>query len=132
MACNPELVSAFLDGELETVILRPVVAHLLQCDHCCQTMGWLAQVKEGVAGNPHWYDAEDLTQSIMGAIRNEKVFSSHQRIFDRLRRFGVPAVFIATALSGMPPMEGNLDRVDGEEWQYSAHDVAPASGKESH
>ncbi|MBF0095818.1 MAG: zf-HC2 domain-containing protein [Magnetococcales bacterium] len=104
MACNPELVSAFLDGELETVILHPVVAHLMQCDHCCQTMGWLAQVKEGIAGH-YWNDSEDLTQSIMGAIRNEKVYSRHTSLFERLRRFGVPAVLLATALAQVQALE---------------------------
>jgi hypothetical protein len=105
MACNPELVSAFLDGELEAVILHPVVAHLMQCDHCCQTMGWLAQVKEGIAGH-YWNDGEDLTQSIMGAIRNEKVYARHTSLFDRLRRFGVPALLIATALTQLHASEG--------------------------
>ncbi|MBF0401462.1 MAG: hypothetical protein HQL80_07130 [Magnetococcales bacterium] len=100
MTCNPELVSAFLDGELEPIILPPVVAHLLKCDHCCQTMSWLAQVKDSLAeGQLMWQDPEEMTQSIMGAIRNEKIFVGHKRLIDRLRAFGVPMAMIATALT---------------------------------
>ncbi|WP_130471776.1 zf-HC2 domain-containing protein [Candidatus Magnetaquicoccus inordinatus] len=128
MACNPELVSAFLDGELETVILHPVVAHLLKCDHCCQTMGWLAQVKDGIGGYL-WQDGEDMTQSIMGAIRNEKVYSVHAGLFDRLRRFGVPAVMIATALSALPNGEGVEPAVEQVEISFISH-VAGLSGGE--
>ncbi len=114
MSCNPELVSAFLDGELEPIILKPVVVHLLRCDHCCQTMGWLAQVKSKVAGYPDWSDPEEQTQSIMGAIKNEKVYTGRQRLFGRLRRFGVPAILIAAALAG----SGLAD--PGQEWNDPA------------
>ncbi|MEO5348097.1 MAG: hypothetical protein H7836_00375 [Magnetococcus sp. YQC-3] len=100
MSCDPELVSAFLDGELEPVIFKPVVAHLLKCDACCQTMGWLAQVKSGVAGDLEWYDPDEMAQSIMVAIRNEKVYTGHKGLFDRLRRFGVPTAMIVAALAG--------------------------------
>ncbi|MEO5363967.1 MAG: zf-HC2 domain-containing protein [Magnetococcus sp. DMHC-8] len=107
MSCDPELVSAFLDGELDPIIVNPVVAHLLQCDNCCQTMGWLAQVKHGVAGHAVWQDPEEMTQSIMGLIRNEKVYTGRRRLFDRLRRFGVPTVLLVTALAGSPLVDGS-------------------------
>ncbi|MBF0461371.1 MAG: hypothetical protein HQL87_08245 [Magnetococcales bacterium] len=103
MTCNPELVSAFLDGELDSIILKPVVVHLLQCDQCCQTMGWLAQVKEGIMGYLACPDPEEMTQSIMMAIKNETVYVRHRRLFDRLRRFGIPVAVLATALSGSWP-----------------------------
>ena len=104
MSCNPELVSAFLDGELEPVIFKPVVTHLLGCDTCCHTMGWLAQVKNGVAGEVEWHDPDEMTQSIMFAIKNEKVYTGHKRLFDRLRRFGVPTAMIVAALAGVEPL----------------------------
>ncbi|MEO5339891.1 MAG: zf-HC2 domain-containing protein [Magnetococcus sp. MYC-9] len=119
MTCNPELVSAFLDGELEPIIVRPVVAHLLQCDDCCQTMGWLAQVKENIAGGLFWQDPDEMTRSIMGAIKNEKVYAGHTRLFDRLRRFGVSAALIAAVLAELSPallaemdqgLTGGMDR----------------------
>ncbi|MBF0161653.1 MAG: zf-HC2 domain-containing protein [Magnetococcales bacterium] len=103
MSCNPELVSAFLDGELEPIIVRPVLTHLLRCDDCCQTMGWLAQIKETIAvGTLLWQDPEEMTRTIMGAIRNEKVYTGRSGLFGRLRRFGVPAVLIAGALAALP------------------------------
>lgn len=101
MTCEPELVSAFLDGELEPIVLKPVVAHLLRCDTCCQTMGWLAQVKDSVAGYcATWQDPEETTRSIMGAIKNEKIYVGHKRLIDRLRRFGVPTTMVVAVLAG--------------------------------
>lgn len=104
MTCNPELVSAFVDGELEQIILQPVVTHLLKCDTCCQTMGWLVQVKDSVAGHYSHYsigqDPEEMTRSIMGVIKNEKIYVGHKRLIDRLRRFGVPTAMLVALLAG--------------------------------
>ena len=116
MTCNPELVSAFLDGELEPIILQPVVVHLLHCDDCCQVMGWLAQVKESIRmGELLWQDPDEITHAIMGAIKNEKIYLGHKRLFDRLRRFGVPVLLIATALSCLSPTLSMADNAQPDE-----------------
>ncbi|MBF0159101.1 MAG: zf-HC2 domain-containing protein [Magnetococcales bacterium] len=76
MSCNPELVSAFLDGELDTIILEAVMDHLLNCTDCRATLSDLAFAREVIATisaercllpNP-----EGVTLSVMAAISNEK------------------------------------------------------------
>jgi anti-sigma factor RsiW len=99
MSCNPELVSAFIDGELESVIVGTVTNHLLKCDDCCKTMGRLAMVQEAVSEKFALCHPEDLTQSVMSAISNEKVTTPQSRLHKRLLRFGVPAVVVAALLS---------------------------------
>jgi anti-sigma factor RsiW len=99
MSCNPELVSAFIDGELEPVIIGSVTNHLLKCDDCCQTMGRLAMVQGAVAEKFALCHPEDLTQSIMSAISNEKVTQSHSPLYKRLVSFGVPALMVTSLLS---------------------------------
>ncbi|MBF0381363.1 MAG: hypothetical protein HQL69_10115 [Magnetococcales bacterium] len=99
MSCNPELVSAFIDGELESVIIGTVTNHLLKCDDCCQTMGRLAMVQGAIAEKFALCHPEDLTRSIMSAISNEKVTPSHSTLYKRLVSFGVPALMVASLLS---------------------------------
>ncbi|MEO5332612.1 MAG: hypothetical protein H7839_11355 [Magnetococcus sp. YQC-5] len=70
--CNPELVSAFLDNELDRIIVGRFTRHLLDCDHCCQTMSRLVQVRDAVAEKFALCEPETLTQSVMMAICNEK------------------------------------------------------------
>ncbi len=76
MSCNPELVSAFLDEELDPVIIDTVTKHLLGCDDCLKTLSEMAFAREILSTFstercflPH---GEDLTLSIMAAISNEK------------------------------------------------------------
>ncbi|MBF0446885.1 MAG: hypothetical protein HQL67_01665 [Magnetococcales bacterium] len=99
MSCNPELVSAFIDGELESVIVGAVTNHLLQCDDCCRVMGHLAMIQGAVAGNFALCDPETLTQSVMLAINNEKMTPARRRLSKRLIRFGVPALMVSTLLA---------------------------------
>jgi hypothetical protein len=99
MSCNPELVSAFIDGELESVIIGTVTNHLLRCDDCCQAMGRLAMVQGAVAEKYALCHPEDLTQSIMSAISNDKITPSHSPLYKRLVSFGVPALMVASLLS---------------------------------
>lgn len=108
MSCNPELVSAFLDGELESIILEPVTRHLLVCDDCCRTMGMMAQVRSALADGFALCDPESVTRSVMMAISNERIESPREGLRRRLLRFGVPAVVIAGALSAWP-----VDAVEG-------------------
>lgn len=101
MSCNPELVSAFLDGELDWVILGTVTDHLLKCDECCQTMGWLAQVRDGVSDQFVLCDAEEMTRSVMAAIKNETISPVYGTLRKRLKRFGIPVAVITAALAAM-------------------------------
>jgi anti-sigma factor RsiW len=99
MSCNPELVSAFIDGELESVIVGSVTNHLLKCDDCCRTMGKLAMIQGAVSEKFALCHPEDLTQSVMQAISNEKMSPPQNRLHKRLVRFGVPALLVTSLLS---------------------------------
>lgn len=82
--CEPELVSAFLDEELDHGSSDSLTSHLLQCDHCCETMGWMAQIRGGIAGNFFLCDPEEVTQSVMMAIKNEKVATDPNPVSQRM------------------------------------------------
>ena len=90
-SCNPELVSAYLDGELDGIIVKTVTKHLLKCESCQQLLGVLAGVRSSVKDHfraveaspkdgsssdssdyigPVLEDSEGLTSSIMDAIGN--------------------------------------------------------------
>ncbi|MBF0126796.1 MAG: zf-HC2 domain-containing protein [Magnetococcales bacterium] len=102
--CNPELVSAFLDNELDQIILGRVTRHLMHCDHCCKIMSRLAQVRDAVAEKFTLCDPESLTQSVMLAISNEKSISPRDRgLRDRLLRFGLPAMLVGAIMAGTLP-----------------------------
>ncbi len=101
--CNPELVSAFLDDELDKIIIGHVTKHLLYCDDCCTTMSRLVQVRDAVANVFALCEPEALTQSVMLAIRNEKSTSPRDRMQDRLLRFGIPFMLAGTILAAALP-----------------------------
>lgn len=86
MCCDLELVSAFLDGELDRTVLGVVTHHLLQCDDCCQNMGQLARVKDGIADRFVLRNPEEMTQSVMMAIQNDKVAPHTGPRTQRLKR----------------------------------------------
>ncbi|MBF0213697.1 MAG: hypothetical protein HQM00_09045 [Magnetococcales bacterium] len=114
--CNPELVSAFLDDELDRIIVGHVARHLIHCDHCCRTMGHLAQIRDVLAGQLPWFESETFTQSVMMAIRNEKITSPRERLLDRLLRFGIPAIIAGTILAeAMPATVEAADHVEYQE-----------------
>ncbi|MBF0296130.1 MAG: hypothetical protein HQL96_13150 [Magnetococcales bacterium] len=101
--CNPELVSAFLDDELDQIIVGMVARHLVQCDHCRKTMSRLAQVRDAVSEKFTWCDPEELTRSVMMAISNEKSHSPR----DRVSRFGLSVLMLAALFAG--PLSGSVD-----------------------
>jgi len=111
MSCNPELVSAFIDGELESVIIGSVTSHLLKCDDCCRAMGRLAMVQGAVSEKFALCNPEDLTQSVMTAISNEKMVTAKGRLHKRLVRFGVPALLVTSLLSA-PGMISEAEAMD--------------------
>ncbi|MBF0626372.1 MAG: zf-HC2 domain-containing protein [Magnetococcales bacterium] len=76
MTCNHELISAFLDGELEPIIVAPVTGHLLKCDSCCRKLSELAQVQSAMRERCLLPDPEGLTRSVMLAITNEKTLGN--------------------------------------------------------
>ncbi|MBF0453824.1 MAG: hypothetical protein HQL72_03280 [Magnetococcales bacterium] len=118
MSCNPELVSAFIDGELESVIVGSVTNHLLKCDDCCRTMGHLAMVQGAVSEQFALCDPEDLTRSIMLAISNEKMAPAHNRLRNRLIHFGVPAL-LATSLLSAPGLTPEAQATELSETEIS-------------
>ncbi|MBF0610424.1 MAG: hypothetical protein G8345_01350 [Magnetococcales bacterium] len=101
MKCNPELVSAFLDGELDDVILEAVIKHLMECEDCCQTLSHLAQVRDAITDQVTVSDPEAMTQSIMMAIQNERILPVKHTLHDRLMRVAAPVARAAAALSPM-------------------------------
>lgn len=72
-SCNPELVSAFLDGELDKIILSAVTDHLLSCDSCRKLLTSLTQVRDSVSDCFTLRDPETFTLSVMTAIANDRV-----------------------------------------------------------
>lgn len=104
MRCDPELVSAFLDGELDAVILELVVKHLMQCDNCCITLSHLAQVRDAITDHVTVQDPEAMTQSIMMAIQNERILPVKHSLQDRLTRLGAPVAKAAAIMKMARPL----------------------------
>lgn len=106
--CDPELVSAFLDRELDRIIVGHVARHLIHCDHCCRTMGRLAQIRELMAGEAPWFETDAFTEAVMMAIRNEKSATPRDlrrdSLRDRLLRFGIPVLVVGTILTEAFPV----------------------------
>ncbi|MBF0145091.1 MAG: zf-HC2 domain-containing protein [Magnetococcales bacterium] len=90
MGCNPELVSAFLDGELDRVIVGSVTQHLLECEECCRTINKLAAVKGGLSERFVLCQPEDLTHSVMSAISNERIGPPSGGMMAFLKNIGFP------------------------------------------
>lgn len=79
MQCNPELVSAFIDGELEDILVEPVVNHLTVCTQCRQMLSALANARDAVVEKFALPDTESVPLSVMSAIRNGQVVKSGGR-----------------------------------------------------
>ncbi|HIJ84794.1 MAG: putative transrane anti-sigma factor [Magnetococcales bacterium] len=88
MGCNPELVSAFLDGELDRVIVGAVTDHLMVCEECCRTLDKLASVKWAVSDKFILSRPEDLTSSVMSVISNDRVGPSSGGMAAFLKKVG--------------------------------------------
>lgn len=89
MGCNPELISAFLDSELDSVILTEVMDHLLRCEECGLVLNKLATVKSAVSDRFFLPDPEDLTGSVMSAISNERMGSPSGGMISFLKKIGI-------------------------------------------
>jgi hypothetical protein len=91
MSCNPELVSAFLDEELDPVIIDTVTRHLLNCDDCLKTLSELAFARVILSTHPARRcplpDPERTTTAIMSAIRNEKTTPMPSSSVRNIRRW---------------------------------------------
>ena len=101
MSCNQELVSAFLDGELDTIILKKVTRHLLECNGCCQSLTHMAQVSDGLRERYTLPDPEGFTLSVMNAISNEKVHRPQSLLRRKLVQYGLPVALVTLLLSGL-------------------------------
>ncbi|MBF0110121.1 MAG: zf-HC2 domain-containing protein [Magnetococcales bacterium] len=100
MGCNPELVSAFLDGELDGIIVNSVTEHLLVCDHCCRTLDRMATIKGGVGDRFMLCHPEDLTNSVMSAISNERIGPPSRGMMAFLKKIGFTLLLCLFPWSG--------------------------------
>ncbi|MBF0434086.1 MAG: zf-HC2 domain-containing protein [Magnetococcales bacterium] len=89
MSCNPELVSAFLDNELDSVIVGAVTEHLLSCDDCVQTMTRLAAVKAVMSDKFMVHDPEGLTLSVMNVVTNDRTAPPSNGMMSFLKKLGI-------------------------------------------
>ncbi|MBF0622139.1 MAG: hypothetical protein HQL54_09445 [Magnetococcales bacterium] len=105
MSCNPELVSAYLDGEVEDILAKPLTDHLLKCDHCQQMLARLARIKDSIAENFQLPDPEGLTSSVMSALDASVTTTEKSR--PSLVRYGIPAALTAAAIVGFSQFGGN-------------------------
>ncbi|MEO5367057.1 MAG: zf-HC2 domain-containing protein [Magnetococcus sp. WYHC-3] len=72
MKCDPELVSAFLDDELDSMTLQVVIEHLLRCDNCQQTLTLLSSARDTLHQDLSSLDCDQGVRHIMGSIFNEE------------------------------------------------------------
>nr|CRH05394.1 conserved protein of unknown function [Candidatus Magnetococcus massalia] len=92
MECNPELVSAFLDGELDDVIVEAFLDHLIECPECQILLASLGELEGFMAGGPILDSPEEMTQGIMMTIRNGEVSSLRD-----MQKKSAPRRAVATA-----------------------------------
>ncbi|MBF0188421.1 MAG: zf-HC2 domain-containing protein [Magnetococcales bacterium] len=109
-SCDFELVSAFLDGEIDHSLVRPLTEHLRECEACRQLLVHLAQAQEAVMNAFLIPDPESLTASVMAAIEADEAenpppkptpVTFQEIIRTRLVRYGVPAAILASLMAGI-------------------------------
>lgn len=121
MSCNPELVSAFLDGELDEIILGAVIKHLLGCDHCRQILSKLAQVRDTLVEHFNLPDPEATTASVMSLIHHDSATSMPTSIplslRDQLLKYGIPVALTSAVLIGwLYQQQAANSRQESEAW----------------
>lgn len=109
MKCNPELVSAFLDGELDEILVKPLVDHLVDCENCKQLLSKLASARDAMAESFHFPDPESMTSRIMGALEETVMAPSRGGFQSQLLRYGAPAAVAAAALAGAVQLGATAD-----------------------
>ncbi|MBF0153088.1 MAG: sigma-E factor negative regulatory protein [Magnetococcales bacterium] len=72
MSCNHEMISAYLDGELDAGLLDSVTSHLLNCPACCRQFSDLALARDAIQKNCLIPDPEGVISSVMAAIDQNK------------------------------------------------------------
>ncbi|MBF0620981.1 MAG: zf-HC2 domain-containing protein [Magnetococcales bacterium] len=73
MECNPELLSAFLDDELDPETNAKLIEHLLECEECQQLLAKLSQARVALSDSPTLFECEPMVNQIMGPITNQIV-----------------------------------------------------------
>ncbi|MBF0176842.1 MAG: zf-HC2 domain-containing protein [Magnetococcales bacterium] len=68
MRCDHELISAYLDGELDAALLDSVTSHLLDCPECGRQFSALAQARDAIQKNCLIPDPEGVIASVMAVI----------------------------------------------------------------
>lgn len=70
MTCSPELLAAYLDGELDATQIATVEQHLSGCQNCSEEYARLLQQKEAIRQTLPYYNAPpELHQSVRKALR---------------------------------------------------------------
>ncbi|MBF0138385.1 MAG: zf-HC2 domain-containing protein [Magnetococcus sp. DMHC-1] len=72
MHCDHELISAYLDGELDELLLDSVTSHLLDCQACCHKFSDLARARDAIQKKCLVPDPEGVISSVMAAIDENK------------------------------------------------------------
>ncbi|WP_158089351.1 anti-sigma factor family protein [Magnetofaba australis] len=117
MECNPEMVSAFLDDELDDQTRRSLAEHLLECERCCVLLAKLSALRAALFDRFILPDPEAMTRSIMaritGASMDEIVSDSSDKLegalSSRLARFGAPAVLALALAAGWAALDLRAD-----------------------
>ncbi|MBO8142824.1 MAG: zf-HC2 domain-containing protein, partial [Firmicutes bacterium] len=69
MACRPEMLSAYIDGQLEPAARRRVEAHVRRCLRCRAELDELVALKRLLEAAPVPSPPAGLTESIVGRVR---------------------------------------------------------------
>ncbi|MBF0588416.1 MAG: zf-HC2 domain-containing protein [Magnetococcales bacterium] len=124
--CHPELVSAFLDAELNGKLMRLVTKHLLTCESCCRLLSDLARARDALRGRCTLPDPEGLTGSVMAALNDEPPITPPPSFLRRrLARFAplsVAAALAAAPQTGLSQEEANDERRNGTEQHANISD----------
>lgn len=141
-ACNPELVSAYLDGELDEVILEKVTDHLLKCDNCQKLMSVFATVKDSVSEHFAIHNGEEFTSSIMATIHEEPLHretpAKSFSLADFLENHWIRYVGVPVAVAGAALLIWNQQAGDdahkamlAEKQRLEQHAAQPASNPQA-
>ncbi len=113
--CHPELVSAFLDGELSGKLQRMVIEHLVECEACSQLLSDLSRARDALRGRCTLPDPEGLTGSVMAALNKEPPIDPPPSFLRRrLARFAPASVAAAAAMTAMPHVDLDQTQKQGD------------------
>jgi len=89
-----ELISAYLDGELDERTTARVMAHLEKCSDCRQVLKDLSAVVEHVSGAPRFDVPAGLHEEVMERVERESLYSDE---WDEMKPVNARVRWITTA-----------------------------------